>query len=193
MLSDKLRVELNNGGVQLDDKTHTFTLSDGRTGSYALKQGKDVGESSTTLAMGMPNFTVGYIANTGEFQGYFDALRLARQRQEVRQRGDDSEATRMKLVLSQMGVECDDSIDMFQFHKLQGSYDLQKVGLHEIQMIALEREEARKKSDYRKGDIMREWLVTQGVQIDDKNHSFTFWDGTVGSYDLSMWRQLASN
>eukprot|EP00927_Polykrikos_kofoidii_P023121 TRINITY_DN21394_c0_g1_i1.p1 TRINITY_DN21394_c0_g1~~TRINITY_DN21394_c0_g1_i1.p1 ORF type:complete len:657 (-),score=113.20 TRINITY_DN21394_c0_g1_i1:130-2100(-) len=56
---------------------------------------------------------------------------------------------------------------------------------HQVQSKALEREEARKKGDYERGDKLRNELTSMGVQVFDKTHVFVLPDGTQGSYSLT--------
>jgi len=243
-VADRIRKDLlEQYGVHLEDRTHSFTMPDGRRGNYDLhRRGGNQGHSQVPAnsqyahhaqvhaqqyahyahqQYAMGNYAQAHYAQAqyahaqhasayyaqaypaggshagwsspqgnARFRGYFDALRVAHQREEVRKHRNYREADRLRTQLKQMGVECDDATHSFQYGSLRGSYDLhQGVGSTEVQYVTLEREEARRDRDYAKSDQIRDWLLSQGVQVEDKSHTFTMADGTTGSYDLHQWEE----
>lgn len=124
------------------------------------------------------------------FKNYLAALLLALEREEARKDKAYKEADRLRNELKDLGVEVHDASHTFTFNEsgVKGSYDL-KAGLsaQALQMVALEREEVRKGKDYAESDRLRDWLLEQGVTVDDKAHSFRTSLGIVGSFDLRTW------
>lgn len=125
------------------------------------------------------------------FKGYCEVLCLAVQREEARRDRDFKEGDRVRDKLKALGVECHDKTHSFDFKGLTGGYDLHAgLGPHEVQMVALEREEARRDRDYKRGDELRDWLTSKGIVLDDKSHTITAPDGVSASYDLQRWRPV---
>merc|ERR1711957_582634 len=88
-----------------------------------------------------------------------------------------------------MGGECNDKTHFFCYNGHYGCYDLhQEIGAQELQFVALEREEARRDKDYAQSDVLRDWLIGHGCNIQDREHTMTLPDGGKGSYDLRNWR-----
>eukprot|EP00929_Paragymnodinium_shiwhaense_P057678 TRINITY_DN28881_c0_g1_i1.p1 TRINITY_DN28881_c0_g1~~TRINITY_DN28881_c0_g1_i1.p1 ORF type:complete len:320 (+),score=79.95 TRINITY_DN28881_c0_g1_i1:412-1371(+) len=127
------------------------------------------------------------------FMGYWKALCLALQREEVRKQKDFAASDQMRDELKDMGVEVQDRTHTFTLTQsgLSGSFDL-KTGLSplEVQIVCLEREEARRDKDYSLSDEMRDWLLTKDVQLEDKSHTFKMGNGMMGSYNLKDMRRL---
>lgn len=124
------------------------------------------------------------------FQGYCDVLCLAVRREEARRDKDYREGDRLRDELASLGADCHDKSHTFTFKDARGCYDL-KVGLgpQEVQFVALEREEARRGKDFKRGDYLRDWLNEKGCVLDDKAHTLTAPDGVVMSFDLYNWQR----
>lgn len=124
----------------------------------------------------------------GRFEGYLDTLKLALEREERRKARDYEGSDRLRVMLSQKGAILNDTTHVFSHNGWEGTYDLNiGVTFREIQLVALEREEARRDKDYSRGDVVRQFLSEHHVTLDDKGHTFTMDDGTAGSYNLYHW------
>lgn len=128
---------------------------------------------------------------TGDrFANYCATLSLAIEREQARKAGDYGKADIIRNELRTFGAEVSDKTKTFTLGggTLEGTYDL-NIGItaHEIQMVALEREEVRRGKDYKASDRLRNWLGDLGVTLDDKDHMFRTKDGVEGSYDLYKW------
>jgi len=130
--------------------------------------------------------------NEIRFHGYLEALRGALDREQMRKSRNYQGADTMRTRLRSLGVEIDDASHTFCIGGLTGSYDL-NLGIsgQELQFVALEREEARRSQDYMRSDALRQWLIQQGVTLDDRTHTFSTSDGISGSYDLYKWTPVA--
>jgi len=126
-----------------------------------------------------------------KFQGYLETLKLCIEREEHRRDRDYAGADRLRSLLQQRGVALNDAMHTFSSSEWEGSYDLH-VGIttREIQYVALEREEARRDTNYTRADTLRQWLAQQNVTLDDRAHSFTTSTGEVGSFDLYNWTPM---
>eukprot|EP00928_Gymnodinium_smaydae_P032999 TRINITY_DN23756_c0_g3_i1.p1 TRINITY_DN23756_c0_g3~~TRINITY_DN23756_c0_g3_i1.p1 ORF type:complete len:991 (+),score=166.49 TRINITY_DN23756_c0_g3_i1:95-3067(+) len=186
--ADAIRDELRGMGVELVDKTHTFILADGTQGSYDLNS-----ELSVTASP---------VASAPLDEGFFFRVqKRAFEREEARKAGDYDLGDKIRDELMAMGVTLFDKTHMFVLaNGRQGSYDLalqasiappQNTAPTDPQLFSLvqkrtlEREEARRSSDYQTSDAIRDELVQLGVRLDDKTHTFVLPDGSQGSYDLS--------
>jgi len=178
--ADRIRDELMKySGVHLEDKTHSFTMPDGRRGSYDLQvwETAEVEVARRTAAQA----PLGHRS----YEGYHHALTTARRREESRRERDYAASDRIRDELRRVGVECDDAAHTFTLGNMVGTFDLNTgIGTREVQYVCLEREEARRDRNYEQSDTLRDWLAQWGVQLDDKTHVFTTSDGERGSYDL---------
>lgn len=185
--ADRIRQHLSDLGVELEDKTHTFFMPDGRRGSYDLHARESSRRNQEPPSHGPRS------SKSSGFTGYTEVLKLALKREDARKNKDYRESDSLRDDMRRMGAECDDGPHEFIFNGMQGSYDLrQGLGRTEVQYITLEREEARRDRDYRKSDSIRDWLAREGVHIEDKSHTFTMPDGSKGSYDLQAWHESNS-
>lgn len=123
---------------------------------------------------------------SGGYRGYAYALRKASEREEARRDGDYSKADAIRAELQADGVRLDDASHTFTTTTgYRGSYSLQiGIGFHEIQLMCLDREEARRENRYQDADDIRQQLQACGASLDDRAHMFSMPDGAKGSYDL---------
>jgi len=156
---------------------------------FAVAQGQWV-DAQTHPA---PTTAQGGQAGTGDrFSGYFQALTLAIEREKFRKQLDYQTAAQIRQQMSGLSVEVNDKTKTFTFGgSLEGTFDLAiGVTAHEVQMIALEREEARRGKAFERGDRLRDWIEGLGIHMEDKTHSFRMPDGYTGSYDLYGWQPV---
>jgi len=122
----------------------------------------------------------------GGYRGYAYALRRAIEREEARRDGDYTKADAIRSDLQADGVRVDDATHSFTTaggHR--GSYALKLgLGFQEVQLMCLDREEARRDNRYQEADDIRQQLQACGASLDDKHHIFSMPDGARGSYDL---------
>jgi len=172
--ADKLRENLRNLGVELDDKSSTWKTSSGRAGTYA---GKVLDETQQGA---------GYLTPGDSTEA------LVAERERLRASGDYDAADNIRRELSSQGVEVYDADRMWR--AADGRTGVIVTGGHQgkcrmkdkdIQRKIKQREEARSAKDWKKADSMRDELRTQGVELIDKQKSWTTTDGRHGNYDGS--------
>lgn len=157
--ADNLRVRLGSLGVALEDRTHTFTTSDGRRGSYDLHaQHAQQQFAQPQIAPGYPQlqFAQPQYGQVGypQVQYLQPALGYA--------------------VAAPSAVRSPSIGGNSKFS-----------GYLKVLQLAREREEMRRNRDYRGADRLRMDLKQMGVECEDAVHTFTMGGGLRGSYDLN--------
>lgn len=169
-LADKIRNNLKDRGVTLEDKTHTFRTADGVTGSYDLHHGGMANGAA-------PNFPVGPVPGQVPIRPqhmgdprFYPGQPMSRAVPMWDPRL--GAAYGVPLVASPLAA-------------------LSTGGASAIytRRLCIQREEARKNRDYALSDRLRDELQGLGVTLDDKTHIFHCQDGASGSYDLHLLEQ----
>lgn len=172
--ADRLRENLRNLGVELDDKSSTWKTSTGRAGTYA---GKLLDEAHQGAGYLTPGDSV--------------EAKVA-ERERLRAAGDYEAADNMRRELSSQGVEVYDADRMWR--AADGRSGVIVTGGHQgkcrmkdkdIQRKVSQREEARRDKDWKKGDKIRDELRLQGVELVDKQKTWSTSDGRHGNFDGS--------
>lgn len=156
--ADRLREYLNKIGVALSDKNHTFIMSDGQKGTYDLRSAPPPPSTGNARPAAPPS------------RG--PPLREARQQVDTRQ-------SRRPEDIRELSREREPTSSV----KRSAGTETRFTGYLEAMNLALDREELRKRKDYRGSDQVRDTLAKRGVQVDDATHTFTMGDLT-GGYDL---------
>lgn len=209
--SDMIRNELAGMGVQLNDKTHTFSLPNGSQGTYDLhKLPSGVAAPPPPAALPaaslahMPPFLPSAVLVAGDVSGangvagasapsFAYVQQICVDREKARKGADYATSDQIRQKLDSIGVRLEDkSHTFFMPDGSRGSYDLSgapaaaaSLTFAEVQAKCLDRESARKRSDYSTSDSIRNELSRFGVTLEDKTHMFAMPDGTKGSYNLA--------
>merc|ERR1719198_233614 len=168
-------------GIKVEDKTHTFRTPDGKVGNYDLRRAPPVGgrppaderphsDRQRDSGSRQPLWGSGSSAHRRVSPERSSAREREMAFQPSRRGPDRTPARRHSPPPARQEPEA--------------SKNTLKGFCHVLQ-FCMDREQARKKKDYRRSDEMRDEMKRMGVNITDSTHTFDF-NGFQGCYDLSQ-------
>lgn len=125
--ADQIRDQLTSIGIQLDDKTHTFTMQDGQRGSYDLHYVAPAGPSASWVPSAPPRPLPhrGALAAPARDGGFAGIQQQCLERERARRDGDYKTADRLRDHLGSLGVQLEDKTHIFTTPDGRtGTYDL---------------------------------------------------------------------
>jgi len=184
-IADKLREQLMQMGITLDDATKSWRSSDGRrSGSIAGAPGVKPVKSDA------------YSMSDEEIN------RLVKEREQARFTGDFKTADRLCEQLEKHGVLLNPKenkwlsldgrsgsigpVNISAAHAQKAARaGAPKMSVEEIEKVLVQREQARARRDYKTADVLREQLEKHGVYLDPKEKKWHSTDGRSGAIVIS--------
>lgn len=166
--ADRLRDHLGSLGVQLQDKTHTFTMPDGRTGNYDLHLQES---GASQQAPPPPHYPHPHYAQAQYPPQYMQPQYPPMYPQYMPPH--HGQARQAPITGG----------SAYAAPPPSGSGNSGYTGYLYALQSARQREEVRRNRDYREADRLRDNLKRMGVECEDASHRFTF-RGLEGNYDL---------
>ena len=173
--ADACRQQLKILGVEVFDKTSSWTASDGRAGR--IPSFNDI-QNGTAMSQLMS-------AGTAPLPGQDVYIKqLVQQREQARSSKDFDQSDRIRETLKGMGVEVYDKEKMWRSKDGQSGIIMGffKSGPTdtEINTLVVQREKARQSNDFATSDMIRDALKEHGVEVYDKEKQWKAQDGRNG-------------
>ena len=187
--ADRLREQLSQLGVTLDDQNKIWRSTDGRSGPITAINISELHAQKAAKA-GAANLSDEEID------------RLVKEREQARFTSDYKTADRLRDQLEKHGVHLDTKENKWQAadgrsgpigpvnisaaHAQKAARaGAPKLPVEEIEKILVQREQARARRDYKTADVLREQLEKHGVYLDAKEKKWHSADGRSGAIVVS--------
>eukprot|EP00913_Durusdinium_trenchii_P031478 g29471.t1 len=169
-LADNIRSQLHDAGVQLFDKTHQWTSTDGRSGRIPSFDEVEAGQVPEEEEI-----------PTTQIKEYIEPSE------------GDLDKEQIQKQLQDLGVELQDKEKLWKCMEtqLQGiiiGFRNNELSDVEVHTLVTQREKARMANDYELSDMIRDELKSRGVVIEDKQKVWTCTDGRRGA--VPSWAQI---